>query len=47
MNQLVDYIIKRFNIHIAFYFKLFIVTKHIGLTNNIKKLNVKSFFMKP
>jgi hypothetical protein len=47
MDKLVDYIIKKFKIHITFYSKLFIVTKHIGLTNEISKLNVKSFFMKP
>jgi hypothetical protein len=39
-------LLKNSRIHIEFYFKLFIVIKH-ELKNEIIKLNVKSFFVKP
>jgi len=40
-NQLIE-LLKNSNIHVEFYSKLFIMTKH-GLKNGIIKLNVKSF----
>jgi hypothetical protein len=44
-NKLIG-LLKSSRIHIEFYSKLFIVTKH-GLKKEIIKLNVKSFFVKP
>jgi hypothetical protein len=45
IDQLIR-LLKTSRIHIEFHSKLFIVTKH-GLKNEIIKVNVKSFLVKP
>jgi hypothetical protein len=45
INQLTR-LLRNSRIHIEFHSKLFIVTKH-GLKNEMIKVNVKSFLVKP